>query len=96
MGGEDRSAEPAGKPPAAGALRLTDLLGGSGPVLALAHRLLADAWVVERLEDVAEDFRGIVEYSFGARPVRRLGGAAPGDGGRQPSGCSRAATNATG
>jgi chromosome segregation protein len=63
--GDDRSAEPAGKPPAAGALRLTDLLGGSGPVLALAHRLLADAWVVERLEDVAEDFRGVASTASG-------------------------------
>ncbi len=63
--GDDRSAEPAGKPPAAGALRLTDLLGGSGPVLALAHRLLADAWVVERLEDVADDFRGVASTTSG-------------------------------
>jgi chromosome segregation protein len=63
--GDDRSTEPAGKPPAAGALRLTDLLGGSGPVLALAHRLLADAWVVERLEDVAEDFRGVASTASG-------------------------------
>ncbi len=63
--GDDRSAEPADKPPAAGALRLTDLLGGSGPVLALAHRLLADAWVVERLEDVADDFRGVASTTSG-------------------------------
>ncbi len=62
---DDRSTEPAGGPPAAGALRLTDLLGGSGPVLALAHRLLADAWVVERLEDVAEDFRGVASTASG-------------------------------
>jgi chromosome segregation protein len=63
--GDDRSAEPDGKPPAAGALRLTDLLSGSGPVLALAHRLLADAWVVERLEEVAEDFRGVASTTAG-------------------------------
>jgi chromosome segregation protein len=63
--GNDRSTEPAGKPPAEGALRLTDLLGGSGPVLAVAHRLLADAWVVERLEDVAEDFRGVASTASG-------------------------------
>ncbi len=62
---DDRSTELAGRPPAAGALRLTDLLGGSGPVLALAHRLLADAWVVERLEDVAEDFRGVASTASG-------------------------------
>ncbi|HTA96652.1 MAG TPA: AAA family ATPase [Solirubrobacteraceae bacterium] len=63
--GDDRSTEPAGKPPAADALRLTDLLGGSGPVLTVAHRLLADAWVVERLEDVAEDFRGVASTASG-------------------------------
>jgi chromosome segregation protein len=62
---DDRSAGAAGEPPAAGALRLTDLLGGSGPVMALAHRLLADAWVVERLEDVAEDFRGVASTTSG-------------------------------
>ncbi|HEY5288280.1 MAG TPA: hypothetical protein VIJ50_14375, partial [Solirubrobacteraceae bacterium] len=62
---DGRSAAPDGKPPAAGALRLTDLLAGSGPVLALAHRLLADAWVVERLEDVADDFRGIASTASG-------------------------------
>ncbi len=62
---DDRLTELAGRPPAAGALRLTDLLGGSGPVLALAHKLLADAWVVERLEDVAEDFRGVASTTSG-------------------------------
>jgi chromosome segregation protein len=60
-----RLAEPHGEAPAAGALRLSDLLGGSSPVLALARRLLADAWVVERLEDVAEDFRGIASTVSG-------------------------------
>jgi chromosome segregation protein len=56
---------PAGEAPAPGALRLIDLLGGSGAVLALAHRLLADAWVLERLEDVAEDFTGIATTPSG-------------------------------
>jgi chromosome segregation protein len=54
-----------GKPPAPGALRLTDLLRGSGAVLTLAHRLLSDAWVVERLEDVAEDFGGVASTPSG-------------------------------
>jgi chromosome segregation protein len=51
----------AGEPavPAPGALRLLDLLDGPEPVLALAGRLLADAWVVERLEDLPKDFAGI-------------------------------------
>jgi chromosome segregation protein len=43
----------------AGAQRLLDLLDGPDPVLSLARRLLADAWVVERLEDVPGDFGGI-------------------------------------
>ncbi len=34
-------------------------------MLALAHRLLADAWVVERLEDVVEDFRGVASTASG-------------------------------
>ncbi len=43
----------------AGAQRLLDLLDGPDPVLSLARRLLADAWVVERLQDVPRDFTGI-------------------------------------
>jgi len=46
-------------PPAPGALRLLDLLSGPPAVVALAARLLADAWIVERLEDVPADFAGI-------------------------------------
>jgi chromosome segregation protein len=55
-------AAPAGSLPGAGlagARRLLDLVSGPPPVLALAQRLLADAWVVERLEDVPRDFAGI-------------------------------------
>jgi chromosome segregation protein len=48
-----------GPPPAAGAQRLLDLVSGPPQVLALAGRLLGDAWVVERLEGLAPDFRGI-------------------------------------
>ncbi len=53
------------RPPTSEALRLIDLVGGSAPVLELAHRLLANAWVVERLEDVGEDFRGIASTRSG-------------------------------
>jgi chromosome segregation protein len=42
-----------------GAQRLLDLVSGPAEVLALARRLLADAWVVERLEQVPSDFDGI-------------------------------------
>jgi chromosome segregation protein len=45
--------------PVAGAERLLDLLSGPPAVLALARRLLADAWVVERLEQLPQDFAGI-------------------------------------
>jgi chromosome segregation protein len=45
--------------PAPGALRLIELVSGSSAVLELARKLLADAWVVEHLEDVGEDFRGV-------------------------------------
>ncbi len=47
------------EPPAPGARPLIGLLSGPSPVLALAERLLADAWVLERLEDLPEDFAGI-------------------------------------
>jgi chromosome segregation protein len=45
--------------PVPGALRLLDLLSGPPAVLDLAARLLADAWVVERLEDIPKSFTGI-------------------------------------
>jgi chromosome segregation protein len=46
-------------PPVPGAEPLLSHLRGDGPPLALARRLLADAWVVERLEDVPDDFAGV-------------------------------------
>ncbi|HTA12949.1 MAG TPA: AAA family ATPase, partial [Solirubrobacteraceae bacterium] len=45
--------------PAPGARRLLELLSGPQAVLELAGRLLGDAWVVERLEDLPGDFAGI-------------------------------------
>ncbi len=45
--------------PAPGARRLLELLSGPPAVLELAERLLADAWVVERLEDLPKSFTGI-------------------------------------
>ncbi len=42
-----------------GSERLLDLVSGPTEVLALARRLLADAWVVERLELLPPDFAGI-------------------------------------
>jgi chromosome segregation protein len=46
-------------PPAPGARPLLELVDGPPAVLALAQRLLTDAWVVERLEDLPEDFAGL-------------------------------------
>ncbi len=63
--GEATASRPEGEPPAPGALRLIDLVGGARPVLELASRLLADAWVVERLEDVGEEFRGVASTRSG-------------------------------
>ncbi len=55
----------AATPPAPGARPLLELVDGSPPVLALARRLLADAWVVERLEDLPEDFAGLAVTTRG-------------------------------
>jgi len=49
----------AGEPPATGAERLLDLVSGPEAVMELAERLLVDAWVVDRLEDLRPGFRGI-------------------------------------
>ncbi|HEY7836721.1 MAG TPA: AAA family ATPase [Solirubrobacteraceae bacterium] len=54
-----------GAPPVPGARRLIDLLSGAPEALALARRLLADAWVVDRLEDLPDDFRGIAATRTG-------------------------------
>ncbi len=48
-----------GAPPSPGAVRLIELVSGSGPTLELARRLLGDAWVVESLQDVTEGFAGV-------------------------------------
>jgi chromosome segregation protein len=50
------SSQPA---PAPGAERLLELVSGPTEVLELAGRLLADAWVVERLEELPGDFAGV-------------------------------------
>jgi chromosome segregation protein len=48
-----------GAPPVPGAEALLDLLSGPPAVLALAARLLAGAWVVERLEDLPQGFDAV-------------------------------------
>ncbi len=56
---DSQTPAPSQAEPAPGARRLLDLLSGPPAVLELAGRLLADAWVVERLEDLPQDFTGI-------------------------------------
>jgi chromosome segregation protein len=51
--------------PVAGAERLLELVSGPAEVMVLARRLLADAWVVERLEDMPESFTGIAATRTG-------------------------------
>ncbi len=45
--------------PAPGAERLADLVHGPEPAASLARRLLADAWVVEELAALPDDFGGL-------------------------------------
>jgi chromosome segregation protein len=57
--GGERARTQTPEEPMPGALRLLDLLSGPEAVMGLAARLLADAWIVERLEDLPKDFAGI-------------------------------------
>ncbi|HEV2923809.1 MAG TPA: AAA family ATPase [Solirubrobacteraceae bacterium] len=62
IGPEELERTPAGdqaRQPLAGAVKLLDLVSGPPQVLELAARLLDDAWVVERLEDLPGGFGGI-------------------------------------
>jgi chromosome segregation protein len=55
----DAPSAAAGAAMPAGAQRLLELISGPTEVVALAARLLADAWVVERLDQLPGDFAGI-------------------------------------
>ncbi len=59
LAGRARAVQGSTQPPCPDARRLLDLLSGPGEAMELAAALLADAWVVERLEDVPESFQGI-------------------------------------
>jgi chromosome segregation protein len=59
IGAAREPSAPAPAEPVPGARRLLELLSGPPAVLELAERLLFDAWVVERLEDLPKDFAGI-------------------------------------
>src|SRR5262249_19358303 len=58
---EDPRSEPqaGGAPPTDSARRLLDLGDARGPAAAVTRRLLADAWLVDELENLPRDFGGI-------------------------------------
>jgi chromosome segregation protein len=73
------AAQPRGsEAPAPGAERLLDHVTCEPEVRGLIERLLDDAWIVERIEDVGDDFGGIavtrggIAYRGRAREIRRL------------------------
>jgi chromosome segregation protein len=65
-------------PPKEGARRLFDLVEARGEAGPITERLLADAWLVDELEGLAEDFRGVAVtvdgecYDAGVGEIRRL------------------------
>jgi chromosome segregation protein len=67
-----------GEPPTEGARRLLDLVEAEGPAAEIARRLLADAWLVEDLRDLPDDFDGLAvtvdgdAYDGAVRELRRL------------------------
>jgi chromosome segregation protein len=65
LSGVHGSQRAATREPLAGAIRLLDLLSGPPEILELAGRLLGEAWVVERLEDLPGDFAGIATTRSG-------------------------------
>ncbi|HEV7494384.1 chromosome segregation SMC family protein [Baekduia sp.] len=52
-------------PPVPGARPFTDLVRGPEPALSLARRLLADAWLVDALDDVPDSFTGVAVTAAG-------------------------------
>ncbi len=57
--GDAASSSSSSSPPAPGARPLLELVDGPPQVLTLAAQLLADAWVVQRLELLPQDFAGV-------------------------------------
>jgi chromosome segregation protein len=60
-------------PPASGARRLLELIDGPSAAVQIARRLLGEAWVVERLEDLPKDFAGIAVTRTGRVWFARAG-----------------------
>ena len=63
--GQETSISPGQDAPMPGAQLLADLVQGPQPALGLAKRLLADAWVVERLDDLPANFNGVATTRSG-------------------------------
>ncbi len=55
----------AAAPPTPGARPFSDLIRGPEPALSLALRLLADAWLVDALDDVPDSFTGVAVTTAG-------------------------------
>ncbi len=68
-------------PPLPGARRLLELVGGPEPALALAERLLADAWVVARVDGAPAGFSGLL-----ITPAGRVWSGASGELRQAPQG----------
>ena len=72
------SSVPPSQPPKDGARRLLDLIEAREAAGPITERLLADAWLVDDLDDLAEDFAGVAVtvdgecYDARAGEVRRL------------------------
>jgi chromosome segregation protein len=72
------SSVPPSQPPKDGARRLLDLIEARDAAGPITERLLADAWLVDDLDDLAEDFAGVAVtvdgecYDARAGEVRRL------------------------
>ena len=71
-------ANPTSPPPKDGARRMLDLIEARGEAAPITERLLADAWLVDDLDGLAEGFAGVAVtvdgecYDAGAGEVRRL------------------------
>ena len=63
----------AGEPPSADAQPLADLVVAAPPARAAAARLLADVWVIERLDSLREGFRGVAVTRSGRALLAGVG-----------------------
>jgi len=67
------AAAESGEPPNPAARAIGELVDGPDEALAIARALLSGVWLVDRIEDVGADFRGIAVTADGRRWDGRLG-----------------------